>query len=97
MTVSEPLAESLRQRYPQHPVWVIENGFDPEEFPDWRERLRPAPSAAGMRRICYAGTLYPCRRVPTPLLMAIQLPLDPGVPSRHQLALDFYGQDPQAL
>src|SRR5690606_3562567 len=93
MTVSEPLAESLRQRYPQHPVWVIENGFDPEEFPDWRERLRPAPSAAGMLRICYAGTLYPDRRDPTPLLMAINRLIDNGVLSRDQVALDFYGQN----
>lgn len=97
MTVSEPLAESLRQRYPQHPVWVIENGFDPEEFPDWRERLRPAPSAAGMLRICYAGTLYPDRRDPTPLLMAINRLIDNGVLSRDQVALDFYGQNEKEL
>ncbi len=97
ITVSEPLAESLRQRYPRQPVWVVENGFDPDEFPGWRERLRPAPSASGMLRICYAGTLYPGRRDPTPLLQAVNRLIDTGVLSRDRVAIDFYGQNEKEL
>ena len=96
-TVSEPLAENLRQRYPGHPVWVTENGFDPEEFPDWPQRLTPAPSAGGMLRICYAGTLYPERRDPTPLLLAINRLIDTGVLTRNRVAIDFYGQNEKEL
>lgn len=96
-TVSEPLAEHLRQRYPHHPVWVTENGFDPEEFPDWQQRLKPAPSAGGMLRICYAGTLYPGRRDPTPLLLAINRLIDTGVLTRDRVAIDFYGQNEKEL
>lgn len=96
-TVSEPLAESLRRRYPKQPVWVMENGFDPEEFPDWPHRLIPAPSAGGMLRICYAGTLYPERRDPTPLLLAVNRLIDNGVLSRDRVAIDFYGQNEKEL
>lgn len=96
-TVSEPLAENLRRRYPSQPVWVMENGFDPAEFPDWTQRLSPAPSAGGMLRICYAGTLYPGRRDPTPLLLAVNRLIDNGVLTRDRVAIDFYGQNEQEL
>lgn len=97
ITVSEPLAESLRQRYPKQPVWVMENGFDPEEFPGWHQRLTPAPSAGGMLRICYAGTLYPERRDPTPLLLAINQLIDHGVLTRDRVTIDFYGENEKEL
>jgi len=92
-TVSEPLADELRHRYPGLPVSVIENGFDPEEFPDWRARIRTPPAVGGTLRICYAGTLYPGRRDPTPLFEAVNRLIDEGVLDRRSVALDFYGQN----
>lgn len=97
MTVSEPLAETLRQRYPAQPAWVVENGFDPEEFTDWRARIRTPPDSRGMLRICYAGTLYPGRRDPTPLFDAVNRLIDTGVLDRRQVAIDFYGQNEKEL
>lgn len=97
MTVSEPLADTLRQRYPQQPAWVVENGFDPEEFPDWVSRIRTPPDSRGMLRICYAGTLYPGRRDPTPLFDAVNRLIDTGVLDRRRVAIDFYGQNEKEL
>lgn len=97
MTVSQPLAETLQQRYPDQPAWVVENGFDPEEFPDWPSRIRTPPDSRGMLRICYAGTLYPGRRDPTPLFEAVNRLIDTGVLDRRRVAIDFYGQNEKEL
>lgn len=97
ITVSEPLAASLRERYPALPVWVVENGFDPDEFPDWATRLRTPPGTCGMLRICYAGTLYPGRRDPTPLFEAVNRLIDLGILDRHRVSIDFYGQNEKEL
>lgn len=96
-TVSEPLAEMLRRRYPEQPTWVVENGFDPEEFGDWKSRLRTPPDTRGILRICYAGTLYPGRRDPTPLFEAVNCLIDTGVLDRRRVAIDFYGQNEKQL
>jgi len=96
-TVSAPLAGDLRQRYPALPVWVVENGFDPEEFPDWPARIATPPSANDLLRICYTGTLYPGRRDPTPLLLAVNRLIDEGVLQRERVAIDFYGQNEKEL
>ncbi len=97
MTVSAPLANDLRGRYPELPVWVVENGFDPEEFMNWPTRLVTAPDANGMLRISYTGTLYPGRRDPTPLLEAVNRLIDKGVLQRERVAIDFYGNNEREL
>ena len=96
-TVSTPLAEDLRSRYPDLPVWVVENGFDPEEFPGWESRLKPGRPVSRPLRICYAGTLYPGRRDPSPLFDAVNSLIDNGVIDRRQIAIDFYGQNEKEL
>lgn len=96
-TVSMPLADDLQKRYPNLPIWVVENGFDPEEFPDWPARIRTPPGTHGMLRICYAGTLYPGRRDPTPLFEAVNQLIDTGVLERRRVAIDFYGQNETEL
>lgn len=97
MTVSAPLANDLRERYPNLPVWVVENGFDPQEFPDWATRIATAPDANGMLRISYTGTLYPGRRDPTPLLVAVNRLIEEGVLQPDRVAIDFYGHNEREL
>jgi glycosyltransferase involved in cell wall biosynthesis len=67
VTVSEPLAESLRERYSK-PVEVVLNGFDPSDFPD----PPPPPRSKATFDIVYTGMLYPGRRDPTPLFEALR-------------------------
>lgn len=96
-TVSQPLADVLQARYPDMSVVVLENGFDPQEFPDWSERLRTPPEVGDTLRICYTGTLYPGRRDPTPLLDALNRLIDAGRLDAQRVAVDFYGQNEKEL
>lgn len=67
-TVSTPLANVLRHKYPHSNIHVIENGFDREDIenigsiPYWND---------GKIRIIYTGSVYEGKRDPSPLLAAI--------------------------
>jgi glycosyltransferase involved in cell wall biosynthesis len=65
VTVSEPLAESLRMDGTPCPVTVVYNGFDPDDVP-----ARIQPSADGPVRLLYTGSLY---GDPDPLFRALAL------------------------
>lgn len=96
-TVSEPLAQVLQARYPDLAVQVVENGFDPHEFPGWQQRLQRPPLVGDTLRICYTGTLYPGRRDPALLLEAINTLIDDGTLDRQRVVVDFYGQNEKEL
>ncbi len=97
ITVSKPLAVDLQSRYPALPVWVIENGFDPQEFPTWMESLSAVPQLADRITICYAGTIYPNRRDPTPLFIAVNELIDAGLISADKISIEFYSQNEHEL
>ena len=105
VTVTEPLAEALRTRYPGKPVGVVLNGFDPE---DYRAEQRsaaerdanpinasgPQPGARandGVLRVVYTGSMY--RGDMTPLLEAVAM-LGEGAQS---LRLEIIGSSEQAV
>ncbi|MBN1668946.1 MAG: glycosyltransferase [Anaerolineales bacterium] len=67
VTVSEPLAEILRQKY-HKPTQVIFNGFDPDDLPD-APRL---PATDDKVQIVYTGSLYPGKRDPVQLFAALR-------------------------
>lgn len=67
LTISAPLAEQMQLLHPGTPVSVVENGADVEEITS----LRPKPKRTDKFTILYAGTIYPGRRDPTPLLNAL--------------------------
>lgn len=69
VTVSEPWAQSYRERF-EFPVANVMNGYDPEEFPEEYYRGLPDPNTL---RIVYTGILYPDRRDPSPLFAALKL------------------------
>ncbi|WP_158238480.1 glycosyltransferase [Pollutimonas subterranea] len=97
ITVSRPLAIDLQARHPELPVWVIENGFDPQEFPRWMQVVSAGPQLTGNITICYAGTIYPNRRDPTPLFNAVNELIDSGELSPEKIKIEFYGQNEQEL
>jgi glycosyltransferase involved in cell wall biosynthesis len=97
ITVSKPLAVDLQSRYPALPVWVVENGFDPQEFPTWMESLSATPQLADCITICYAGTIYPNRRDPTPLFTAVNELIDAGLISKEKVSIEFYSQNEHEL
>jgi len=65
-TVSEPLAEVLRKKFPT-PVHVIENGFDED---DYNISFHPYFTEE-KKRIVYTGAIYPGKQDPSPLFAAI--------------------------
>jgi len=97
ITVSQPLAADLQARHPDLPVWVVENGFDPQEFPSWVQAISEAPKLSGNITICYAGTIYPNRRDPTPLFNAVNELIDSGQLSANKISIEFYGQNEREL
>jgi hypothetical protein len=97
ITVSQPLADDLRSRYGDIPVWVIENGFDPDEFPGWADSIAAQHELKSGITICYAGTIYPKRRDPTPLFLAVNTLIDEGIISPQAIRLEFYGQNEREL
>lgn len=89
VTVSEPLAEHLRNKYAK-PTAVVVNGFDPADFQqaaalDFRD---PRQLNTQQLRIAYTGMIYAGRRDPTPLFQALQ-----QLGSAAQgVRVDFYGR-----
>jgi glycosyltransferase involved in cell wall biosynthesis len=66
VTVSGPLADVLRAKYPQ-PVEVITNGFDHEDYPPGRY----SPVSADPLHIVYTGKVYQGKQDPAPLFEAM--------------------------
>jgi glycosyltransferase involved in cell wall biosynthesis len=67
VTVSEPLAETLKAKYAK-PTAVVVNGFDPSDFP-----LQASNGhVPGPLRILYTGVIYEGRQDPSPLFAALK-------------------------
>ncbi len=67
VTVSEPLASELHQKY-SLPVSVITNGFDEDDF----MQVSRAPSETSSLAIAYTGMVYEGRQHPEPLFKALK-------------------------
>jgi glycosyltransferase involved in cell wall biosynthesis len=83
VTVSEPLADTLRRKV-NVPVEVVTNGFDPPDFPD----TAPPVDRSAPLRLVYTGIIYPGRYDPTALFAAMRMVGDEGVDVR----VSFYGR-----
>ena len=84
VTVSEALAESLRKRH-ECPVYVLPNGFDPEDYPP-ASATTPAPCFI----VRYFGIIYPARQDPMPVVRAINLLAQRGLGPK-DIRVEFYG------
>lgn len=88
-TVSEPLQLVLEKKFSPIPVYVIENGFDPE-FIDTVD----GDYFHGQKkkfRIVYTGSLYWKNRNPTPLFQALRELLDEGKIQKDAVEVLFFG------
>jgi glycosyltransferase involved in cell wall biosynthesis len=82
VTVSEPLAETLRRKFGK-PTQVVLNGFD---ACDYARDTNGAPRD-GALRLVFTGTIYAGRQTPEPLFHALHLLGDKAKGVR----VDFYG------
>jgi glycosyltransferase involved in cell wall biosynthesis len=67
VTVSEPLAETLKAKFGKQAAVVL-NGFDPADYPVNSE----VPFDDGRLKILYTGMIYPGKRDPSPLFEALR-------------------------
>lgn len=86
VTVSEPLAQTLRRRYKTVPVRTILNGYDPDD-------VAPAAKLSGDFTITYTGMLYDGKRDPGPLFQALAELAAEHVVDPERIRVDFYGPD----
>jgi hypothetical protein len=83
VTVSGPLAETLRGKYGK-PTAVVLNGYDASDFPSAPAAV---PYDSGRIRILYTGAAYAGRQDPTPLFAALR---QLG-PLADRVRVSFYG------
>ena len=84
--VSEYLAEKLKENYPQKPVFVIPNGFDPEEMS--YDEMSPADYFT----ITYTGSMHPVVKNPSMLFNALSNLVKKNAITKTDFVLDFYGE-----
>ncbi len=84
VTVSEPLATTLRTKY-EKPTAVVLNGFDSEEGAAAEEARKSDPE---LLRIVYTGMIYEGRQDPSPLFAALQMM---GADAQ-RVRVEFYGR-----
>jgi len=86
VTVSDPWARRLEQRYPEKKVWTITNGFDPDDYDS------PPPALTQEFSITYTGELYSGQRDPTLLFEVLSDLIQDGAISVSDLRIRFYGR-----
>lgn len=85
VTISQPLADSLKTMHPGKDVRCVTNGFDSEEF-------RPVKAVLDKKfSITYTGTLYNGRRDPLMLLEAMAELISERIIDRARTEILFYG------
>jgi len=84
VTVSQPLADTLKAKYPQ-PVHVIQNGFDPDDYPADNQEL---PEQNSTLMISYTGLMVKDYRDPSPLFQAAAELAEDG----KGIHINFYGR-----
>lgn len=83
VTVSEPLAETLRKKYSGKPTQVIMNGYDIDDF-----GIKYEDNHEDILKIVYTGMVYEGREDPSPLFKALKLIGDQS----HKVRIEFYGR-----
>ena len=85
VTVSEPLAQRLRERYVGKPAYAITNAFSRSEW--WPVPFYHPPRAT----FVHAGSLYRGHRDPTAFFTALASLLRRGSVKSDEVFVDFYG------
>ncbi len=85
VTVSDPWARTLQERYPSTPVCAITNGFDPDDF-----RVQPGPLTENFS-ITHTGYLYAGKRDPTLLFDVLHELIAEGALQKNDIRVRFYG------
>ncbi len=91
ITVSDHLSHVMQKVYPNKPIYTIENGFDPDEFISWEEKVLKAPKINDSLSISYMGTIYPQKQDPSILFEAVNEMIEAGYIKPNKIKINFYG------
>lgn len=97
ITVSNPLTDIMKKAYRNKEIYTIENGFDPEEFSNWKEKIIPFSKITNKITISYLGTIYPQKMDPSILFEAVNELIEESVIKRDQIKIAFYGDNKKQL
>lgn len=89
-TISNPLADTLKQCYRDKKVHTIVNGFDPD-------LQNPGAGVSDKFMIVYTGVLYQGKRDPEPLFQSISELIKSGKICSNDIEIQFYGTDDEWL
>jgi glycosyltransferase involved in cell wall biosynthesis len=92
VTVSKVLAENQMRFHKTKPVYVIPNGFDPEEM-----ESTPSDKLTDKFIITYSGSLHGCSRDPSSLFKAVQDLISEGIMDPSHIQIRFYGDYEECL
>lgn len=97
-TVSQPLSDILKKRYPRKKIVVIENGYDPEEYSSYNKDIIYKPSAENRKFIItYTGMIYSGKRDPSPLFIALNSLIEEDKIKASDVEVEFYGSTRNTL
>lgn len=85
VTVSQPLADKLKELHKEQAVYAITNGFDPDEMNTLPKNLTPKFT------ITWTGTIYYGRQDPLRILAATRSLISDGAIDPSDIEIRFYG------
>jgi glycosyltransferase involved in cell wall biosynthesis len=89
-TVSRPLSEKLKQFHKGKDVYVITNGFDPDN-------INCSSPLKTKFTITYTGLIYRGFQDPEPLFIALRDLIDDDLINPEYISVEFYGNEPAWL
>ncbi|SMC09969.1 glycosyltransferase [Nitratiruptor tergarcus] len=97
ITVSDPLTNEMKKHYPCKAIFTIENGYDPEEFKNWKNNITFQPKINNKLVISYLGTIYPKKRDPSILFEVINELIEEKIIDKSQIEINFFGDNKNQL
>ena len=85
VTVSQPLAEKLKELHKNQPIYVVTNGFDPEEVNPLLDGLTPKFT------VTWTGNVYHRWQDPMKVLEATRSLISEGTMDAEDIEIRFYG------
>jgi len=85
-TVSQPLADKLKELHKSKRVYAILNGFDPDQ-------MNPGAKLTDGFKIAYTGAIYKGKQDPEPLFRALRELRSEAAIDLNDVSADFYGDN----
>jgi glycosyltransferase involved in cell wall biosynthesis len=91
VTISDTLAEAMKESYPKKNIEVIPNGYDHEDYSGFHINTYGTHKSESRTIISYTGMIYEGKRDPSPLLLAINQLIEAGDIHKEDFIVNFYG------